>query len=35
MIVVLPSVKDEVVCVDLPVTGGAPVLEVPARREQP
>ena len=35
MIVVLPSVKDEVVSVDLSVAGGAPVLEVPARREQP
>ena len=35
MILVLSSVEDEVVSVDLPVTGGAPVLEVPARWEQP
>ena len=35
MIVVLPRVMDEVVSVDLSVAGGAPVLEVPARREQP
>ncbi len=35
MIVVLPSVMNEVVGVDSLVAGGAPVLEVPARREQP
>ena len=35
MVVMLPSVRDEVLGGDSPAARGAPVLEVPARGEQP
>jgi hypothetical protein len=35
MVVMLFGVSEEVLCGDLPVARGAPVVEDPARREQP